>query len=231
MNKITALLAILWMLVLFSCEDAGTQQNHNITNIKETAVQSGQNVRDDRKVILFFGNSLSAALGVDPEKGFVGLIASRVDSLDLPYKVINAGLSGETTAGGKTRIDWILSQPIDIFILELGGNDALRGIDPDDSYKNLKYIIEQVIAKYPDAEIVVAGMEAPPNMGADYTSNFRGIFPKLAKEYDAALIPFLLEGVGGVPSLNLPDGIHPNAEGHKIVAENVWAVLEGFLEN
>src|SRR5690606_20154874 len=101
----------------------------------------------------------------------------------------------------------------------------------DDSYKNLKYIIEQVVAKYTDAKIVIAGMEAPPNMGADYTSNFRGIFPKLAKEYDAALIPFLLEGVGGVPSLNLPDGIHPNVEGHKVVAENVWAVLEGLLVN
>ncbi len=231
MNKITAPLAILWMLVLFSCEDAGTQQNDSNTTVEKPAVQSDQSSLDERKVILFFGNSLSAAHGIDPEKGFVGLTAKRIDSLGLPYKVINAGLSGETTAGGKTRIDWILRQPIDIFILELGGNDALRGIDPDDSYKNLKYIIEQVIAKYPDAEIVIAGMEAPPNMGADYTEEFRQIFPRLAEEFDAALIPFLLEGVGGVPSLNLPDGIHPNAEGHKIVAENVWAVLEGFLEN
>ncbi|MCK6691941.1 MAG: arylesterase [Thermoanaerobaculia bacterium] len=182
-----------------------------------------------RKSIVFFGNSLTAAYQLSPEQGFPALIQQKIDSLGLPYQCVNAGLSGETTAGGKNRIDWILTQPVDIFVLELGGNDALRGLPVEESKKNLQAIIDQVKAKYPDCKIVVAGMMAPPNLGPAYTKAFRDMYPALAKANKTALVPFLLENVGGEPSLNLEDGIHPNAEGHKIVAETVWKVLKGFL--
>lgn len=182
------------------------------------------------KTIVFFGNSLTAAYGLDPTEGYVHLMQLRIDSLGLPYRTVNAGLSGETSSAGKQRIDWVLKQPVDLFVLELGGNDALRGIDPDVCYQNLDSILTKVKIKYPEAKLVVAGMEAPPNMGPDYVERFRNLYPKLAKKHNAALIPFFLEGVGGVPSLNLPDGIHPNAEGQKIVLENVWKVLYPLLE-
>ena len=183
------------------------------------------------RYILFFGNSLTAAYGLDPSEGFVGAIQERLDSLDLPYKTVNAGLSGETTAGGNSRVDWILEQQRDlaIFVLELGGNDGLRGINPEDSYKNLQSIIDKVKSKDPNIQILLAGMEAPPNMGPEFTAQFRSNYRRLAKTNNLPLIPFLLEGVGGVPELNLEDGIHPTAEGHKIVAENIWKVLEGML--
>ncbi|MCB0618949.1 MAG: arylesterase, partial [Saprospiraceae bacterium] len=145
------------------------------------------------------------------------------------YQVVNAGLSGETTAGGRERIDWVLRQGVDIFVLELGGNDGLRGIDPAATYENLKAIIETVRAKDPQTTIVLAGMQAPPNMGADFTSAFRAVYPRLAEEYDLKLIPFLLEGVGGRPDLNLPDGIHPTPRGHRMVAETIWDVLAPLL--
>lgn len=183
------------------------------------------------RIILFFGNSLTAAYGIEMEEGFVQLIQSRVDSLGKNYRCVNAGLSGETTAGGKNRIDWILkNNKVDIFVLELGGNDGLRGIDPASSEKNLESIIEAVKAKNPKTKILLAGMEAPPNMGADYTQSFRSIYPALTKKYKLSLIPFLLDGVGGISSLNLKDGIHPNPEGQKIVAENVWKHLKYMVE-
>jgi acyl-CoA thioesterase-1 len=182
-----------------------------------------------RKTIVFFGNSLTAAYQLSPEMGFPALIQKKIDSLGLPYLCVNAGNSGETTAGGKNRIDWILSQPVDVFVLELGGNDALRGLPLDESKKNLQEIIDRVKAKYPDCKIVVAGMLAPPNLGPTYTKTFARMYPDLAKTNGAALIPFLLEGVGGEPNLNLPDGIHPNETGHRIVAETVWNVLKPLL--
>lgn len=182
------------------------------------------------KTIIFFGNSLSAGYGLDPAQGFVGLIEKRIDSLNLNYKVVNAGNSGETTSGGKERIGWILdnAQP-DIFVLELGGNDALRGLPVVDAEANLQAIIDAVKEKYPTAKILLAGMMAPPNMGNEYTSKFAAIYPRLAKKNNAALIPFLLDRVGGQPELNLPDGIHPNVEGHQIVRETIWKVLKGLL--
>lgn len=192
------------------------------------AKKAAENIKTT-KTIVFFGNSLTAAYGLKPEQGFAGLTQQKIDELGLDYKVVNAGISGETTAGGNSRINWVLKQPIDIFILELGGNDALRGIDPEDSYNNLKSILESVQKKYPQAKLLIAGMEAPPNMGSDFTSAFRKIYTRLAKEFNAALIPFLLEGVGGEKELNLPDGIHPNIEGHKIVVENVWKELKNLL--
>lgn len=182
-----------------------------------------------KKTIVFFGNSLTAAYGLDPSQGFVGLIGNRIDSLGLDYKVVNAGLSGETSAGGNSRIDWILRQKIDIFVLELGANDGLRGTSTEETYKNLTSIIQKVKTKYPEAKIVICAMEAMPNMGEKFTTEFRGIFSKLAKENNATLIPFFLSNVGGIPELNQADGIHPTAKGHQIVTENIWAVLKEVI--
>jgi len=182
------------------------------------------------KTILFLGNSLSAGYGVPPGKAFPELIADKIDSLSWRFEVWNAGVSGETTSGGLRRIDWLLRREIDVLVLELGGNDALRGLPVELTKKNLQAIIDKTRKAYPDARIVIAGMQAPPNLGKEYTSRFRAIYPQLAEENDAVLIPFLLEGVGGVPELNLSDGIHPTAEGHRIIAENVWKVLKPVLK-
>jgi len=215
------------LLFLFACN--GTENNATVSSGIKDSVKKTTEVTNDKeekkKTILFFGDSLSAGYGVNEDECFPGLIGQRIDSLGLAYNVVNAGLSGETTAGGAARIDWILKQPIDIFILELGGNDGLRGIKPASSYENLQSIIEKTKTKYPQVKIIIAGMMAPPNMGEDFTTKFRNIFPKIAKENNAELIPFLLENVGGIPSLNQPDGIHPTPEGHQIVAENVWNIL------
>lgn len=188
--------------------------------------QADRDEEDSKKVMLFFGNSLTAGYGVDPDDAFPYLIQKKLDSLSLPYRVINAGLSGETTASGVNRIDWVLREPVDIMVLELGGNDGLRGIDPKETRKNLQEIIDIALKKYPDMKIIIAGMESPPNMGQQYTNEFRSVFQDLASENQLPLIPFLLAGVGGEPELNLDDGIHPNEQGHVIVAENVWNVLQ-----
>ena len=184
-----------------------------------------------RENIVFFGNSLTAGYGVDPSQAFPSLIQTKINSLKLPYQVINAGLSGETSAGGNSRIDWVLRQPVYIFVLELGGNDGLRGIPMSETTKNLQSIIDKLRRKYPSSKIILAGMQIPPSMGEKYTSEFRAVFQQLAVRNKIYLIPFLLEGVGGVPGLNQQDGIHPNAEGHKIVAENVWKVLKPMLSS
>lgn len=183
------------------------------------------------KTILFFGNSLTAGYGLDLDEAFPALIQQRLDSLGISYRVINAGVSGETTATGNSRIDWVVKQqPIDIFVLELGGNDGLRGIAVAETRKNLQEILDKVKAKYPDAKLVLAGMQVPPNMGVTYSNEFKRIYADLAAQNPhVTLIPFLLEGVGGEPSLNLPDGIHPTAEGHRIVAETVWTILKPLV--
>ena len=153
----------------------------------------------------------------------------KIDSLGLPYKVINAGVSGETSTGGNGRIDWILKQPLDVFVLELGANDGLRGIPLSQTRESLQSIIDKVKAKNPAAKMVLAGMQIPPNMGITYTSEFRDIYPGLAMKNGMKLIPFLLEGVGGEAKFNQQDGIHPTAEGHRIVAENIWKELKPML--
>lgn len=182
-----------------------------------------------KKTILFFGNSITAGYGLDQSEAFPARIQEKIDSLNMPYKVVNAGVSGETSSGGNSRVDWILQQPVDIFVLELGGNDGLRGIPLSETKKNLQLIIDKVKAKYPSAKIVVAGMQIPPNMGRKYTTEFRTMYPELAKKNNGELIPFLLEGVGGNPKLNLDDGLHPTPEGHRILANNVWEVLRELL--
>ena len=211
-------------LLVAGCSDnkksASADQN-NSTSTNSTTVK--------KKSIVFFGNSLTAGYGLSPEQAFPALIQQKIDSLGLPYLAINAGLSGETSSGGLTRIDWILQQPMDIFILELGANDGLRGIPLAQTKKNLQDIIDKVKAKYPEAKLIFAGMQIPPNMGQTYSTEFRDMFGELAEKNSMALIPFLLEGVGGEPELNQEDGIHPTAEGHRIVAENVWKELEKLL--
>ena len=182
-----------------------------------------------KKRLLFFGNSLTAGLGVEPEQAFAGLIGQRIDSLKLPYEVINAGLSGETTAGGRSRVGWILRQPVDIFVLELGANDGLRGIPLASTRQNLQGIVDTVRRRSPGAQIVLAGMQIPPNLGQAYSADFKAVFQEIAAKNHLVLIPFLLEGVGGHPDLNQADGIHPTPAGHRIVARTVWDVLRPLL--
>ncbi len=182
------------------------------------------------KVVLFYGDSLTAGYGLSTEEAFPAVIGRKLQEKGTPITVVNAGLSGETSAGGLNRLDWVLKQPIDVFVLELGANDGLRGLPLDQTQKNLQSIIDKVSAKYPKAKIVVAGMLVPPNLGPDYTASFRKIFPELAKKNKATLIPFLLQDVAGQEKLNIADGIHPNAEGHVIVAENVLKVIEPLLK-
>jgi acyl-CoA thioesterase-1 len=211
------------ILLISSCGTSTEQQK------PEVAQADSSEVNSEQKTILFFGNSLTAAYGIDPEDGFAGLTQARIDSLGLNYRVINGGLSGETTAGGLSRLDWFLEDEPAIFVLELGGNDGLRGILPAESKRNLSGIIDKVRAKYPETKIILAGMQIPPNMGQEYTEEFKSIYPEVAAEKDVTLIPFLLENVGGIPELNLPDGIHPTEEGHKIVFETIWTYLEKLL--
>jgi acyl-CoA thioesterase-1 len=181
------------------------------------------------KTILFYGDSLTAGLGLTTEEAFPALVEKKFKQQGKPCKVINAGLSGETSAGGLSRLEWVLRQPVDVFVLELGANDGLRGLPIEQTQKNLQAIIDKLKAKYPKVKIVIAGMMVPPNMGPDYTSKFRKIFPELAKKNNATLIPFLLQDVAGNEKLNQADGIHPNVEGHKIVAENVYKVIQPLL--
>lgn len=186
---------------------------------------------DDAPAVLFFGTSLTAGYGLqDPDAAFPARIRSKLDSADLPYRVVRAGVPGETSAAGVRRIGWALEGPdVAVLVLELGANDGLRGLDPEAMEENLQAVVDSTRARHPDASIVLAGMEAPPNLGPRYTERFREIFREVARRNDAALVPFLLEGVAGDTALNQDDGIHPTARGHEIVAENVWAVLEPVL--
>ena len=181
------------------------------------------------KTILFFGDSLTAGYGLSSEIAFPALVEKELIKQNKKVKVINAGLSGETSAGGLSRIDWTLRQPIDVFVLELGANDGLRGLPIEQTKKNLQSIIDKVKNKYPKVKIVLAGMMVPPNMGKSYADEFKKIYPTMAKKNKASLIPFLLEGVAGDEKLNQADGIHPNAEGHRIVATNLVSFLGPLL--
>lgn len=185
--------------------------------------------KDSTGIILFLGTSLTAGYGIGAEYAYPALIQQKLDSAGYPLRVVNAGLSGETSAGGLRRIDWSLQQPIEVLVLELGANDGLRGLPVGALRRNLREIIERTHNRYPDAAIVIAGMEAPPNLGGPYTTEFRNVFRDVAEEYDAALIPFLLDGVAALPELNQEDGIHPNIDGQKRVAENVWRALQPII--
>jgi len=216
-------------LVLFSCgNDVKTKQQEE-TVTPEAADTTVANT-SAKKTILCFGDSITAGYGLDDTNdAYPAILQTKIDSLGLDYVVVNSGVSGETSAGGNSRIQWVLNQDIDIFLLELGANDGLRGVPLTEIRANLQSIIDAVRTKNPNITIILAGMELPPNMGQDYTSEFRAVFADLATTNNLPFISFILKNVGGIPELNQGDGIHPNIEGHKIVANTVWEVLEGAI--
>ena len=213
------------LFALFSACGNGSSSNQ----ASQTTTAPPDSTSSDMNV-LFFGDSLTAGYGLDDQsEAFPGVIQGKIDAAKLHYHVVNAGVSGETSAGGKGRINWILKQRVDVFVLELGANDGLRGIPVSETVDNLQSIIDAVKARYPKAKLVMLGMQIPPSMGTQYTYSFKAIFPELAAKNKMALVPFLLKDVAGIPSLNQKDGIHPTAEGAKIVADNVWQVLQDVL--
>ena len=175
--------------------------------------------------ILFIGTSLTAGLGVDPGDAFPAVAGRMLDSAGHPARIINAGLSGETSAGARTRIDWLLRQPADVIVLETGANDGLRGLSVNAARDNIQAILDRIRAKQPSARVLLVQMEAPPNLGEAYTRGFRAMYPDLARKNGVELVPFLLDGVAGVPSLNQEDGIHPNRAGARLVARTIYAAL------
>ena len=207
-----------------------TKNNMGITKGAESSAaetRAGTALRTP--VVLFFGTSLTAGYGLDPEQAFPSLIEKKARDEGVPIKVINAGLSGETTAGAARRIDWVLRTPADLVVIENGANDALRGLSPAAARANLERVIGAVRAKQPRAKIVLIQMEAPPNYGVTYTRSFRAIYTDVAKKENVPLLPFLLTGVAGIPRLNQPDGVHPNLSGERIVADNLWKALKPII--
>jgi acyl-CoA thioesterase I len=182
------------------------------------------------KRIVFLGDSLTVGYGVRPEQSYPSLVAEKIRDEHLPYEVVNAGVSGDTSAGGLRRLDWLLQNKIDLLVIALGANDGLRGLSPKELEANLQAIIDKTKAKNPAARFVVAGMRMPPNLGPDYAGKFQNVFVDVAKKNDAVLIPFLLAHVGGNRDLNQADSIHPTAAGQKVIAETVWETLRPILE-
>ena len=218
-------------LFMVSCGDTKTEKTpEDQKTIQQTEDTVATNAAT--KTILFFGDSITAGYGLEvSDDAYPGVVQEKIDSLDLDYTVINSGVSGETTAGGRSRIDWVINQDPAIFLLELGANDGLRGVALTETKSNLQAIIDVVRKKSPKTTIILAGMELPPNMGQEYTNQFRQLYKDLAEENDITFIPFILKDVGGVASLNQADGIHPTVEGHKIVANTVWETLKPLLVN
>jgi acyl-CoA thioesterase-1 len=227
MRNLSIFYVLFGLLFLTSCGETAKKEQEVV--VEEQLLDEENSAIN--KVILFFGDSLTAGMGLDTENAFPAIIQEKIDSLGLEYQVINAGLSGETTASGKNRVSWVLNQNVDVFVLELGANDGLRGVPLEETRKNLQAIIDTVRAKNPETKILLTGMQIPPNMGKEYASGFRKIFPELAKKNDVYLVPVLLKDVGGIPELNQADGIHPTAEGQKILAENIWEVLEPIVKD
>ncbi len=208
-----------WALLAWGCGDGAAAP----------AVRTAARDEPATPVVLFLGTSLTAGYGLPADEAYPARVQERIDAAGLDYRAVNAGVSGDTSAGGLRRIDWLLRQPIAVLVLELGANDMLRGLDVDALRDNLRGILDRTRAARPDARLVVAGMRAPPNLGVGYVRRFRAVFADLAREYDAALIPFILEGVAGVARLNQADGIHPSSEGQQRIADTVWAALEPML--
>lgn len=223
-----------WFMTLLATAITFTQCQGPSKNTEETSVQvvkdsipASTSEIDTTKAlkIIFFGNSLTAGMGLDVTDAFPALVGKKLDSTGIKAEIVNAGISGETTASGKNRVPWVVKNGVDVFVLELGANDGLRGIPTEETEKNLEEMIDYLKLKYPNVKILLTGMLVPPNMGKAYSEYFKGIFPKLAKNKNVALMPFLLEGVAGEPDLNQKDGIHPTKEGHQIIAQNLWKYL------
>lgn len=224
-RNLTKLCYFLIAFVLISCGN-DSKSKADADKVENATTETEPAGKTSVKTILFFGDSITAGYGLDDTNdAFPGIVQAKIDSLGLNYVVVNSGVSGETSAGGKSRIDWILNQDIDVFVLELGANDGLRGIPVSETKANLQAIIDAVKAKSPNTKIILAGMQMPPNMGQDYTKQFAAIFPELASKNNLYFIPFILKDVGGIKELNQNDGIHPTAEGHRILANTVWEVL------
>lgn len=211
-------------------ESMTSEAKNNTTAVQEAAASTTPSSRSIRKpVVLFFGTSLTAGLGLEPEQAFPSLVEKLADSAGLPIRAVNAGLSGETSAGAARRIDWVLRSPADVIVVEVGANDALRGLSPAAAKSSLESLIVSIRRKQPRATILLIQMEAPPNFGVAYTRSFRSIYADVARQQNVTLLPFLLDGVAGIPRLNQPDGIHPNFDGEQIVAANVWRALEPVI--
>lgn len=228
--KIIKFCYLISVLLLLGCGDKKSEKNSEESlPVKEKSTSVSEEKKS--KTILCFGDSITAGYGLDDSNAaYPALLQQKIDSLGLDYTVINSGLSGETTAGGRSRLIWVMKQKVDIFLLELGGNDGLRGIPLTETRANLEAIITSVQEQSPDTRIILAGMELPPNMGQDYTSEFRELFAEIAAEQNVEFIPFILKDVGGIAALNQNDGIHPTAEGHQIVAHTVWEVLKPMID-
>ncbi|HEX8330372.1 MAG TPA: arylesterase [Hymenobacter sp.] len=233
--KVSQLIIITWFMLLLG--EAGSEAaaqaapSRSASAAKVGSAQpSAASLAGAPKRVVFFGNSLTAGYGVDPKRNLPSLIAQKIDSAGLNYKVVNAGVSGETTAGGLARVGAVLRQPVDVFVLELGANDVFRFVPVPEIRRNLQGIIDAVRKKNPKAQIVVAGLQIPGDFGPGYVTEFQSLFREVATKNRATLIPYLLEGVGGVPELNQEDGIHPTAAGYKVVAGTVWHTLAPLLE-
>lgn len=208
-----------------------TSEAKNNTSVAGEAQSSaGPASKSARKpIVLFFGTSLTAGYGLNPDQAFPSLIQKKADSAGLVIQTVNAGLSGETSAGAARRIDWVLRTPADVIVIEAGANDALRGLAPDAARRNLETVIRAVRKKQPQSKILLVQMEAPPNFGIAYTNSFRAIYREVARSENVTLLPFLLDGVAGIPRLNQADGVHPNVQGERIVADNLWRALEPII--
>jgi acyl-CoA thioesterase-1 len=205
---------------LFGCEQGEKES-------RESSPPAG--MAADRATVVFLGTSLTAGLGLEPEQAYPSLIQRKIDSAGLNFRVVNAGVSGETSAGARRRVDWLLREPIAVLVLETGANDGLRGLPPDSLRANIQAVFDRAKATSPPPKLVLIGMRIPPNYGRAYTQQFQAVYSEVARRNDAELVPFLLDGVGGVPRLNQADGIHPTPEGQRVMAETVWRVLEPVL--
>jgi acyl-CoA thioesterase-1 len=219
-----------WLVVAFAWAGLAMTAPANASD-RESLPRPGTDTtaapaRDGEPVILFLGTSLTAGYGLPLEQAYPALIQARVDAAGLDYRVVNAGVSGDTSAGGVRRIQWLMRMPVAVLVLELGANDMLRGLAPDAMQRNLQQIIDRTRTSHPAVRLVVAGMRSAPNLGKDYQRDFERVYPALARENEAALIPFVLDGVAGDSTLNQRDGIHPTADGHRRIAATVWTTLE-----
>lgn len=205
---------------LFGCDQPDREPQQNATPPIATAT---------RPSVVFLGTSLTAGLGLEPDQAYPALIQQKIDSAGLRFRVVNAGVSGETSAGARGRIDWLLREPIAVLVVETGANDGLRGLSPGSLRANIQAVFDRAKRSSSPPKLVLVGMRLPPNYGRAYTERFQAVYPEVARENGAELVPFLLVGVGGIPRLNQADGIHPTAEGQRVIAETVWKVLEPVL--
>ncbi|TFG52392.1 MAG: arylesterase [Gemmatimonadales bacterium] len=224
MSRLYAIAFLIVATAALSC--SGEQSNRTRSVVAEVATASDA----VRPAIVFMGTSLTAGYGLDQSQAYPAFLQRKIDSAGLEYRVVNAGLSGEASAGALRRVDWLFRQPVALLVIETGANDGLRGQDPAQLKANLQAVIDRARRQEPPPALLIVGMEAPPNLGPAYTRSFRAVYRDVAQENQARLVPFLLEGVAGVDSLNQADGIHPTPRGQAIMAETVWRVLEPMLE-